>query len=118
MKRWHYIKIPKKYTYTTSGLWVRYQTIPVLGLSVQQNGQQFFFMADGCETGCGKVGEFIGIYSMQGETMSENYGAEGAPVESGWRKQYGYAEPDTEIDYAFSSRCSIKEVTITCFFQQ
>ena len=101
MKRWHYIKIPKKYTYTTSGRWVRYQTIPVLGLSVQQNGQQFFFMADGCETGCGKVGEFIGIYS-----------------ESGWRKQYGYAEPDTEIDYAFSSRCCMKEVTITCFFQQ
>ena len=41
MKRWHYIKIPKKYAYTTSGRWVRYQTIPVLGLSVQQNGQQF-----------------------------------------------------------------------------
>jgi hypothetical protein len=113
MKRWHYVKIPKRYAYTTSGRWVRYQTIPVLGLSVQQNGQQFFFMADGCETGCGKVGEFIGIYSMQGETMSEGYSAEGAPVESGWRKQYGYAEPDTEIDYAFSSRCSIKEVTIT-----
>ncbi len=104
MKRWH--------------RWVRYQTIPVLGLSVQQNGRQFFFMADGCEIGCGKIGEFIGIYSMQGETMSENYGAEGALVKSGWRKQYGYAELDTGIDYAFSSRCRINEVTITCFFQQ
>ena len=118
MTRWHYVKIPKRYAYTTSGRWVRYQTIPVLGLSVQQNGRQFFFMADGCEIGCGKIGEFIGIYSMQGETMSENYGAEGALVKSGWRKQYGYAELDTGIDYAFSSRCRINEVTITCFFQQ
>ena len=33
MKRWHYVKIPKRYAYTTSGRWVRYQTIPVLGLS-------------------------------------------------------------------------------------
>lgn len=117
LKRWHYLKIPKRYAYTTNGKWIRYQSIPVLGLSVQQDGERFFFMADGSEYGCGGVSEFLGIYSMQGETMSERYGLDGAPIDKGWREKYGYPKPDTEIDYAFSSRCRLKEVTITHLIQ-
>ena len=121
LKHWHYIKIPKKYAYTTSGKWVRYQTIPVLGMSVQKNGEKHFFMSDGAEYGCGVVGEFLGIYSTQGETMYETYGTGNDSIiihgDKNWRKKYGYSEPDTEIDYAFSSRCRLKDVTIANFIQ-
>ena len=78
-------------------------------------------MSDGAEYGCGVVGEFLGIYSMQGETMYEAYDTGNDSIiihgNNDWRKEYGYSKPDTDIDYAFSSRCRLKKVTIANFIQ-
>lgn len=72
-------------------------------------------MADGCENGCGIVGEFLGIYSMRGETMFEGHGIGGVPITVDWRKKFGYVAPTTEIDYAFSQRYTLKDVSISSF---
>lgn len=116
LKHWHYIKSPSKYAYTTNGKFIKYKSIPVLGMSVQKDGDMFFFMADGCENGCGIVGEFLGIYSMRGETMFEGHGIGGVPITVDWRKKFGYVAPTTEIDYAFSQRYTLKDVSISSFF--
>ena len=118
LKRWHSIKVPPKYAYTRKGELVKYQSIPVLGLTVQSDGDMFFFMADGSENGCGTVGEFLGIYSTSGATMFEGYGTGGVSVNVNWRKKYGYKEPEptSEIDYSFSQRCTLKEVSLSSFF--
>ena len=116
MKYCKSVNIPKKYAYTTNGKRLLYQTIPVVGLSVQQDGDKFFFMADGSENKCGVGNEFLGLYSMKGELMYEGYGLGGATININWRKKYGYLKPNTEIDYAFSRKCTIKEVNILKFF--
>jgi hypothetical protein len=116
LKQWHYIKSPSKYAYTTNGKFIKYKSIPVLGMSVQKDGDMFFFMADGCENGCGIVGEFLAIYSMRGETMFEGHGIGGVPITVDWRKKFGYVAPTTEIDYAFSQRYTLKDVSISSFF--
>lgn len=110
------VNIPKKYAYTTNGKRLLYQTIPVAGLSVQQDGDKFFFMADGSENKCGVANEFLGLYSMRGELMYEGYGLGGAVIDVDWREKYGYLKPNTEIDYSFSRKCTIKEVNILKFF--
>ena len=116
MKYCHSVNIPKKYAYTNNGKRLLYQTIPVIGVSVQQDGDKFFFMADGSENKCGVANEFLGLYSMKGELMYEGYGLGGATININWRKKYGYLKPKTEIDYAFSRKSTIKEVNIGNFF--
>ena len=117
LKRWHTIKLPHKYAYTQQEKLIKYQSIIVLGLSVQRDGEKFFFMADGCEYGCGIVEEFLGIYSMMGVTMYEGHGLGGSPINSHWREKYGYEKPTTEIDYAFSRKQTLKDVSISNFFK-
>lgn len=116
MKYCHSVNIPKKYAYTTNGKRLLYQIIPVIGVSVQQDGDKFFFMADGSENKCGVANEFLGLYSMKGELMYEGYGLGGATININWRKKYGYLKPKTEIDYAFSRKSTIKEINIGNFF--
>ena len=116
MKYCHSVNIPKKYAYTTNGKRLLYQIIPVIGVSVQQDGDKFFFMADGSENKCGVANEFLGLYSMKGELMYEGYGLGGATININWRKKYGYLKPKTEIDYVFSRKSTIKEVNIGNFF--
>ena len=116
LRNWHTIKIPSKYAYTQKGDLIKYQSIPVLGLSVQRDGEKFFFLADGSENGCGTVGEFLGIYSMRGVTMFEGCGMGGVSVNVNWRRKIGFDAPASEIDYSFSQRCTLKEVSISNYF--
>ena len=73
-------------------------------------------MADGSENGCGTVGEFLGIYSMMGVTMFEGCGIGGVSVNVNWRRKFGYDASITEIDYAFSRRYTLGEVSISNYF--
>lgn len=58
LKHWHYIKSPSKYAYTTNGKFIKYKSIPVLGMSVQKDGDMFFLWRMVVKTDVALLGNF------------------------------------------------------------